>query len=147
MNHDYAHCSDFTERCPKDCFRAQLERDLKARAAELSGMPISYSSLKGMYGFCPKTSWKMTDEEALFWLTEKAFNDNPTRFEVAKGIAIEALRERAERKTGKWITHKDEHQCSICGEVVIAEVYNGEWGSNGIYDYCPYCGNKLEVEE
>lgn len=52
-----------------------------------------------------------------------------------------------ERKTGKWINHKDEHQCSICGEVVIADVYDGEWGSNGIYEYCPNCGAKMEVEE
>lgn len=28
MNHDYAHCMDFTDDCPKDCFRAQLARDL-----------------------------------------------------------------------------------------------------------------------
>lgn len=52
-----------------------------------------------------------------------------------------------ERKTGKWINHKDEHQCSICGEVVVEEVHDGEWGSQGIYEYCPYCGNKLEVDE
>ena len=29
MNHDYAHCSDFEENCPRTCFRAQLVRDLK----------------------------------------------------------------------------------------------------------------------
>lgn len=29
MNHDYTHCSDYTKDCPKDCFRAQLCRDLK----------------------------------------------------------------------------------------------------------------------
>ena len=29
MNHDYAHCADFKETCPTDCFRAQLVRDLK----------------------------------------------------------------------------------------------------------------------
>ena len=29
MNHDYAHCADFKETCPMDCFRAQLVRDLK----------------------------------------------------------------------------------------------------------------------
>lgn len=52
-----------------------------------------------------------------------------------------------ERKTGKWIDYKDEHQCSVCGEVVIADVYNGEWGSNGIYEYCPYCGAKMEGAE
>lgn len=29
MNHDYAHCEDFTGKCPKECFRAKLCRDLK----------------------------------------------------------------------------------------------------------------------
>ena len=29
MNHDYAHCADFKETCPMDCFRAHLVRDLK----------------------------------------------------------------------------------------------------------------------
>ena len=29
MNHDYAHCSDFTDDCPSECFRAQLVRDLE----------------------------------------------------------------------------------------------------------------------
>jgi hypothetical protein len=24
MNHDYAHCMDYTDDCPKDCFRAEL---------------------------------------------------------------------------------------------------------------------------
>ena len=42
MNHDYAHCLDFTEKCPKECFRAQLQRDLQKRREEFIGMPISY---------------------------------------------------------------------------------------------------------
>lgn len=28
MNHDYAHCLDYTPDCPKDCFRAKLAKDL-----------------------------------------------------------------------------------------------------------------------
>ena len=24
MNHDYAHCADYSSDCPKDCFRARL---------------------------------------------------------------------------------------------------------------------------
>ena len=27
MNHDYVHCADFKDDCPKDCFRAQLVRE------------------------------------------------------------------------------------------------------------------------
>lgn len=30
MNHDYEHCADFRDDCPKDCSRAELVRDLKA---------------------------------------------------------------------------------------------------------------------
>ena len=29
MNHDYAHCADFKDDCPKKCFRAKLVRDLQ----------------------------------------------------------------------------------------------------------------------
>lgn len=89
---------------------------------------------------------KMTDKEAIEALTDEDVV-NPYLTLEALEIAIDALKERAERKTGKWINHKDEHQCSICGEVVIGEVYDGEWGSNGIYEYCPYCGAKMEVDE
>lgn len=28
MNHDYAHCMDFKDECPQECFRAQLVRDI-----------------------------------------------------------------------------------------------------------------------
>ncbi len=41
MNHDNAHCLDFSERCPKSCFRAQLSRDLKDRT-DLFGIPLTY---------------------------------------------------------------------------------------------------------
>ena len=46
MNHDYAHCADFTEDCPKECFRAELVRDLKQRT-DLLGLPFSFMHLKG----------------------------------------------------------------------------------------------------
>lgn len=29
MNHDYAHCLDYNERCPQECFRGELVRDIK----------------------------------------------------------------------------------------------------------------------
>lgn len=28
MNHDYAHCLDYEDDCPKNCFRGELVRDL-----------------------------------------------------------------------------------------------------------------------
>lgn len=41
MNHDYTHCSDYCEECPKDCFRAHLTEDLKNHP-----WPVSMASLK-----------------------------------------------------------------------------------------------------
>lgn len=43
MNHDYAHCLDYTERCPKKCFRGELVRDLKEVPYPF---PISWMHLK-----------------------------------------------------------------------------------------------------
>ena len=46
MNHDYAHCSDYTIDCPKDCFRAQLVRDLKQRT-DLTWLRVIWLHFKG----------------------------------------------------------------------------------------------------
>ena len=46
MNHDYAHCADFTTKCPKNCFRAKLERDLRTNHFTYGGMLISYVHFK-----------------------------------------------------------------------------------------------------
>ena len=50
MNHDYTHCADFTEYCPRGCFRAQLVRDLQ-RFGKLApygiNFPISWTHFKG----------------------------------------------------------------------------------------------------
>lgn len=51
MNHDYAHCLDFTEDCPQECFRAELSRDL-ARMGGSNKMWISWMSFKET-GCCP----------------------------------------------------------------------------------------------
>lgn len=47
MNHDYAHCLDYTPNCPKECFRAQLQRDLEERRSEFIGVPLTCSHLGG----------------------------------------------------------------------------------------------------
>ena len=54
--------------------------------------------------------------------------------------AIKAL----DKPSGKWITYKDEHQCSCCKEIII--VSDDYWNDNE-YDYCPYCGVKMEQGE
>ena len=45
-----------------------------------------------------------------------------------------------EQKTGHWINHKDEHQCSMCKEVIIVNYYT--WDDNE-YKYCPNCGRRM----
>lgn len=44
MNHDYAHCSDFENDCPKGCFRAQLVRDMRRNPQKRY---YTYQSFKG----------------------------------------------------------------------------------------------------
>ena len=29
MNHDYAHCLDYSEKCPRSCFRGKLVREVQ----------------------------------------------------------------------------------------------------------------------
>lgn len=54
MNHDYAHCIDFTDNCPKKCFRAQLVRDLNDNRDQYPPTyPVSWMSMKGT-NECPK---------------------------------------------------------------------------------------------
>ena len=50
MNHDYAHCADYTDKCPMKCFRGELVRDLNRRPYLL---PVSWMHLKGT-GECMK---------------------------------------------------------------------------------------------
>lgn len=45
---------------------------------------------------------------------------------------------------GRWIDHKDEHQCSECKETTIVDFY--VW-KNMPFDYCPNCGAKMDGEQ
>ena len=48
MNHDYAHCLDYSPDCPKECFRGKLIRDLRNNnTSNLSGVQLTWSHLKG----------------------------------------------------------------------------------------------------
>ena len=44
MNHDYAHCADYNNKCPVRCFRGELVRDLKRRPYPF---PVSWMHLAG----------------------------------------------------------------------------------------------------
>lgn len=45
---------------------------------------------------------------------------------------------------GRWIDHKDEHQCSACKEFTVVDAY--AWIQLR-YDFCPYCGAKMDGEQ
>ena len=47
MNHDATHCSDFCADCPMNCYRAELEVDLRSRWAEFIKVPLSYAHFYG----------------------------------------------------------------------------------------------------
>lgn len=43
------------------------------------------------------------------------------------------------REIGHWKNYKDEHCCSVCGEVVIDDWYSDDdW-----YNFCPNCGAEM----
>lgn len=41
---------------------------------------------------------------------------------------------------GRWISHFDRSECSVCGGICWAD-------SASTYDYCPNCGAKMDLEE
>lgn len=82
----------------------------------------------------------MTDREAIEALTDKTVV-NPYLTLEALEIAIDALRERAERKTGKWIDHSEDGyvECPICGHLTTCE------GNIEDLHYCFWCGTRMEA--
>lgn len=47
MNHDATHCADYSEKCPKSCYRAELTAELMKRRGELHYLPISWCHYLG----------------------------------------------------------------------------------------------------
>ena len=71
MCHDYCHCQDYNPKeCPKDCFRAQLAKDLERRY-DLIGIPLTYGFLRGT-GECPLNAIPANE---LIHMTEEFIND------------------------------------------------------------------------
>ena len=48
MNHDYTHCDNVTDDCPRDCFYKQLDEDLRTRT-DLDWLPISFGKIDCAY--------------------------------------------------------------------------------------------------
>lgn len=46
MNHDYAHCLDWSPSCPSKCFRGELVKDLHKKQ-DLWNKPVTWSHFKG----------------------------------------------------------------------------------------------------
>lgn len=51
MNHDYAHCLDQTDNCPKNCFRRQLNEELKRNPKIVPMGLVSWMHFRGT-GMC-----------------------------------------------------------------------------------------------
>lgn len=45
MNHDVMHCADYSDKCPKKCYRAQLVRELQ-KYEKFALFPVSWGHLK-----------------------------------------------------------------------------------------------------
>lgn len=45
MNHDNSHCLDFKDDCPKDCYRAELVRDLEKMDSTMM-FPVTWTTFK-----------------------------------------------------------------------------------------------------
>ena len=56
MNHDYAHCMDYRDDCPMECFRARLTRDLNNRT-NLPWKPYSWMHFEGTEECKRKDGW------------------------------------------------------------------------------------------
>lgn len=47
MNHDYEHCADYTDACPKKCFRAKLTKEILTNPTLVQNWCVSWMHLKG----------------------------------------------------------------------------------------------------
>ena len=85
-----------------------------------------------------------TTDDSVRWNRWAAILGERTAFKYdlmdAPTVDVEPVRH------GHWTNYKDEHTCSVCHATVCEETLDGEWGSQGIYDYCPYCGAKMGEE-
>ena len=50
MNHDRVHCANYSDDCPKGCFRGELVRDLKRMHKDRWDSSASFADLEGTEG-------------------------------------------------------------------------------------------------
>ena len=137
MNHDYAHCLDYTKDCPKDCFRAELQRDIEQNRSEFIGVPLTYSHFR--------------DTEECKLVKDKKMDDTISRKAAIEAVDIgnlhlgivDALQNIISElpsavKHGHWVWKKpsDDCRCSNCGKIADQK-----------YPYCPWCGARMAEGE
>lgn len=106
MNHEYVHCSDCTDDCPEDCFRAQLTRDLEK--INDYNLWITWAHLKGI-GEClnpynemtgkkekQKMDYKIEKYKAL--VNNKIYDDMSSReFDLCVAVETEYYKDRVNK--------------------------------------------------
>lgn len=160
LNHDYTHCLDWTEDCPKGCLRAELTADLQKPdvASKLVGIPLSWSHYKGtaecMIGVEKPKDDLISRQAAIDAICEHGTNAERDRhyvttLAVAKQRAVDILEALpSAQKPGKWLNDKGLYKCSACNELWLhwwASVVPPQRMYNEMR-YCPNCGAKMKGE-
>ena len=69
MNHDATHCADYTESCPKTCYRAQLTEELRKFKYSLL---VSWSHFRGT-DECPDKRTRMVGDNLKRLMKQRGF--------------------------------------------------------------------------
>lgn len=126
MNHDYAHCLDYTKDCPKECFRAELQRDIEENRSKFVGIPMTYAHLSGTI------ECKLTKDTNKVWRGEwVSCNDRlPEEDEnVLVCVHFDAPNQHpnvgwyvdmASQLDGHWVSYSDEYKIAKDLHKVVA---------------------------
>lgn len=82
--------------------------------------------------------------ESIEWCKEQSAKCNDSYWDdILERIDVQPTIDAVPVVHGRWIDHKDEHQCSVCKESTIVDFY--VWRAIQ-FDFCPYCGAKMDGE-
>ena len=88
MNHDYAHCIDYTKDCPKECFRAELQRDIEENRSMFIGVPLAYSHIRDTEE-CKLVKEKKMDDTISRKAAIDVMNNLPKWIDEISGVSLD----------------------------------------------------------